>query len=145
MVNQERYIYGSAAPAYRPDPQREIRKERGPQRAPHRVPKKKVDKVAVLIATATFAIAFFVCFSYLQKQFQSTYLSKNIVSLENEIVELEKQNAAASDEVKTSSNLKRIYKKATKELGMVSAKNSQVFSYKSKKSNQIRQYADIPE
>lgn len=140
MANYNEYIYGSAAPDRRKriDPGTEIRK------IEKRKPKKKIDKVAVVLAMVTFSLVFFVSFNYLQKQFQATYLSKNIVSLENEIVELEKQNQAASEKVETAMDLSVIYKKATSELGMVHAKNNQVLAYESKKSNQVRQYGNIP-
>lgn len=146
MEERNHYIYGSAArelyaePVRRPD--EETRRRQAPQ--PRRKPKKRVDRVSVLICALTLAAAFFVCFTYLQKQFESTYLNNTIVSLQTEVVELEKENATAMENVNNSIDLPTIYSKATKELGMVSAKDNQVFSYTSKKSTQVRQHSDIP-
>ena len=66
------------------------------------------------------------------------------MNLENEVVELEKENATLSESVENSIDLGTIYQKARKELGMVSAKDNQVFYYQSKKSTQVRQHGDIP-
>ena len=50
-----------------------------------------------------------------------------------------------SEQLEDGVNLKEIYKKATKELGMKPMKKSQIVTYLSKKTNEIRQYAAIPE
>ena len=41
--------------------------------------------------------------------------------------------------------MSQIYKKATRKLGMVRAENNQVFKYKNKKSDMVKQYAKVPE
>lgn len=146
MEERNRYVYGSAARDVYAEPVRRTYTdgEREELRRPKRKQKKRIDRVSVLICAVTLIVAFTVCFSYLQKRFSMTYLSNEIVALQGEVVELEKQNATASENVKNSIDLGTIYQKATKELGMVSAKDNQVFSYLSKKSTQVRQHSDIP-
>ncbi len=133
------YVYGSAARQLQAEPARRI--ERQPQKQPQRKPqpvKTRVDKGAIVLMVATFAIAFLVCFSYLRLQSQTTYMKKHVVQLENEVVEMEKQNATELQKLEESVDLGGIYKKATKELGMKNAKNNQVYTYESKKSTQVR-------
>nr|MBP3598157.1 hypothetical protein [Eubacterium sp.] len=133
------YVYGSAARQLQVEPARRI--EKRPQRQPQRRPqpvKRRVDKGAVALIIITFAIAFSVCFGYLRLQFQTTYMKKHVVQLENEVVEMEKQNATELQKLEESVDLGGIYKKATKELGMKNAKNNQIYTYESKKSTQVR-------
>ncbi|MBP3702403.1 MAG: septum formation initiator family protein [Lachnospiraceae bacterium] len=146
MEERNRYVYGSTARELYTQPVRTPRREEEQEvvRRPKRKPKKKIDRVSVLIFAVTLAAAFFVCFSYLSKRFEATYLGNEIVKLENEVVELEKENATLSENVENSIDLGTIYQKARKELGMVSAKDNQVFYYQSKKSTQVRQHGNIP-
>lgn len=146
MEEKNRYVYGSTARQLYAEPVRRTRHEEEKEviRRPKRQPKKRIDRVSVLIFAITLSVSFFVCFSYLQKSFKAHYLSNEIVGLQNEVVELEKENANLSESVENSIDLGTIYQKAVKELGMVSAKDNQVFYYKSKKSTQVRQHSDIP-
>lgn len=140
------YVYGSAARNLeaRPLPRREeeIRRRRQVQPAPKS--KKKIDKVAVLLTCITFLAVMFVGISYIHLQFESTYLSKSVVNLQSEVVNMEKENAAAKMELDNSMNLTHIYEKATKELGMKQAREDQIFTYVSRKSTQVRQHGTIP-
>lgn len=134
------YVYGNTARNLSAEPARRIEREpqRRPQRRPQPVPKRRVDKVAVALIAITFAIALSVCYYYLQLQFQTTYLGKSVVGLQSEVIEMEKENSNALQALEENVDLGAIYKKATKELGMTSAKNSQIFTYESKKSTQVR-------
>ncbi len=133
------YVYGSAARQLHAEPARRIEKQpiRQPQRRP-RPAKRRMDKVSVVLVVLTFAIAFLVCFSYLRLQFQTTYMKKHVVQLENELVEMEKQNATQLQKLEEDVDLANIYEKATEELGMKNAKNNQVYTYECKKSTQVR-------
>ena len=108
------------------------------------IPKKKIDKVAVLLTCVTFLAVMFVGISYIHLQFESTYLSKSVVNLQSEVVNMEKENAAAKMELDNSMNLTQIYEKATKELGMKQVREDQIFTYVSRKSTQVRQHGTIP-
>lgn len=148
MKERNQYQYGSEAVDYYAQPVRkqqpEREREQEVRRRPARKPKKKIDRVSVAIFSITLALAFVICFTYLQKQFSVTYLGNEIVQLQEEIVELEKANATASEKTMNSVDLGTVYNKATKELGMVSAKDSQVFTYSCKESTRVRQYSKIP-
>ena len=143
MVKETRstsYIYGNAARKLQAEPARRI--EREPSGTPHKRPKphvkRRVDKVSVMFIVTTFAIALTVCYSYLRLQFQSTYMSKRVAALESEVLEMETENSNEWQALEENVDLNEIYKKATKELGMRSAKSDQIFTYESKKSTQVR-------
>lgn len=134
------YVYGNAARRLSAEPVRPIEKEPSgnPRRRPGPRVRKRVDKISVLLIAITFAIAFSVCYYYLQLQFQSTYLSKSVVTLENEVLELETENSNELQALEEDVDLNEIYKKATKELGMSSATSAQIYTYESRKSTQVR-------
>lgn len=140
------YMYGSTAKAMETAPLRrreeEIRRRQNPR--PRTQPKRKIDKVSVFLTCLTFAAVMIVGISYLHLQFQSTYLSKNVVNLQSEVVEMEKENTTAAMNLENSINLSEIYEKATKELGMKEARDDQIYTYESKKSTQVRQHGSIP-
>lgn len=140
MAGKTTYIYGNTARKLSAGPARRIEREPGrrPQRRPQPVKRRRIDRVSVAFIVITFAIAFSVCYYYLKLQFQNTYLSKGVVGLESEVVEMEKENSNALQELEEELDLGAIYKKATKELGMKSAKSGQIFTYESKKSTQVR-------
>ncbi len=141
------YVYGNTARELREPLQREQieRRRRAGQGKRTRVrTKPKVDKVAVFLVCLTFAAVMAAGIIYLRIKFQSTYLNKSVVNLQSEVVEMEKQNEAAVKELDNSLDLTAIYNKATKELGMVAAKENQIFSYESRKSTQVRTHGDIP-
>ncbi|MBO6108282.1 MAG: hypothetical protein J6P16_02630 [Eubacterium sp.] len=108
------------------------------------VKKQRIDVLAVLLIVFTFAAVMIVGIIYLNLNFKSTYLSKSVVKLQSEVVELQKSNNATQEQLEDGVNLKEIYKKATKELGMKPVKKSQIATYTSKKSSEIRQYGEIP-
>ena len=57
---------------------------------------------------------------------------------------LEKENATSITQLENSVNLDEIYASATGKLGMKAAKKGRVFTYKSRKSTQVRQHGKIP-
>ena len=131
------YVYGSEARSLDAQPLRrreeEIRRRERQQQKKRPVPKQKVDKVAVLLICVTFAAAFGIGIGYLHLQFKTTYLSKNVLNLQREVVELE-----------NTVDLEEIYAAATQKLGMKTAKRERIFTYKSRKSTQVRQHGKIP-
>lgn len=140
MAGQTAYIYGNTARKLGAEPARRIEREpeRRPRRRPQPARRKRVDKVSVILIAITFAIVFSMCYYYLQLQSRNTFLGKSVVGLENEVMEMEKENSNALQALDQNVDLAEIYKKATKELGMKSAKNNQIFTYESKKSTQVR-------
>lgn len=142
------YIYGSEAREWETQPLRrreeEIRRRQRQQQRKRPAPKRKVDKVAVLFICITFVAAMGVGIGYLHLQFEATYLSKNVLNLQREVVEMEEENSAARMNLENSVNLDEIYAEATEKLGMKVAKKGRVFTYKSRKSTQVRQHGQIP-
>ena len=142
------YTFGSAArdigtmPDYNENPGRRINREPKAIEAP--APRKKVDIFSIGVVVLTFLAVMVVGIIYLNLNFQSTYLSKSVVRLEGEVVELQKANAATEEQLEDGVNLKEIYKKATKELGMKPIRKSQIVTYQRRMSNEIRQYGEIP-
>ena len=80
---------------------------------------------------------------YLRAKFQATYLEKSVVKLKSEVVEMEKQNATAVQEMDNSLDLSAVYEKATKELGMKAPDEKQIYSYESRKSTQVRTHGKL--
>lgn len=144
------YQFGNTARKIAPRPyynnEEEIRRRQQEriERKKRAKPRPRLDKVSVLLTCITFACVMVVSIFYLHTQFQSTYLRKNVIQLEREIVEMEKVNKASITELENTVDLKRIYKKATGELGMRKATQDQIYTYESKKSTQIRQHGSIP-
>lgn len=68
-----------------------------------------------------------------------------MVALQSEIQEQKISNDEKYEEILNGVDLSQIYKKATRKLGMVRAENNQVFKYKNKKSDMVKQYAKVPE
>ena len=141
------YTFGSAArdigtmPDYNENPGRRINREPKAIEAP--APSKKVDIFSIGVVVLTFLAVMVVGIIYLNLNFQSTYLSKNVLKLQREVVELEKSNDALAEQMEDGVNLKKIYKKATK-LGMKPMKKSKIVTYQRRKSAEIHAYGEIP-
>ncbi|MCR5791693.1 MAG: hypothetical protein K6G65_00855 [Lachnospiraceae bacterium] len=101
------------------------------------------DAVSFLIIFGAIAITMYTCITFLQLQQNVTYLSKSVAKTESQVVELQKQNDEAYNIVDASVDLSNIYEVATKELGMVRAKQNQKKSYVNEKSDFVRQYGDV--
>lgn len=147
MEHRNVYVFGSAARALDVEPEFNERKFRQVNREPVAIErparKQKIDLFSIGLIVLTFVAVMVVGIIYLNLNFQSTYLSKNVVKLQSEVVELEKSNSALSEQLEDGINLKKIYKKATK-LGMKPMKKSQIVEYARKNSTEIRQYGEIP-
>ena len=142
------YVFGTAAPAYVGMPDYNEREGRVIDRSPRVIERPKTRKRADLFSIGLILITFLavmvVGIIYLNLNFQSTYLSKNVIKLQREVVELEKSNNALSEQLEDGVNLNRIYKKATK-LGMKPMKKSHIVTYQRRKSAEIRCYGEIPQ
>lgn len=141
------YTFGSAArdintmPDYNENPGRRINREPKTIERPRET--RNVDVFSIGVVVLTFLAVMFVGIIYLNLNFQSTYLSKNVIKLQREVVELEKSNHAIEKQMEDGVNLKKIYKKA-KKLGMKPMKKSNIVTYTRKKSAEIHQYGEIP-
>ena len=142
------YVFGTAARKYDAMPDYNEHAGRYVRRETHVIERPKThsrpDFLAIALILLTFTAVMVVGIFYLNLNFRSTCLSKSVVKLESEIVELQKNNAATAEQLEDGVNLKEIYKKATKELGMKPVKKSQIVTFTRRNSTEIRQYGEIP-
>lgn len=99
--------------------------------------------IAFIICIAAILIG--VTTSFISTQNKSVALKKQVVSLQREIQEQKTLNDEKYQEILNGVDLAQIYKRATRKLNMVRAENNQVYKYKNKKSNMVKQYAGVPE
>lgn len=142
------YVFGTAARKYDSMPDFNEHEGRVIRREPKVIERPKThakpDLIAIGLIVLTFALVMVVGIIYLNLNFQSTYLSKSVVRLQSEVAEMQKDNAAVAEQLEDGVNLKQIYKKATKELGMKPMKKSQIVTFTRRNSTEIRQYGEIP-
>lgn len=162
--NNSNYISGNAArklhavPDYAGERQRDqdqrIRRERQ-QRHQEEIRRRNrtrrnreraynLDLVTLFSMLAAVAVIFIVMVQYLQTQAEYTRMTRQIATLESNLVTLRNDNNAAMERVNESVDLDYIYEVATKELGMVFNNNNKVFTFKNNPSDYIRKYNDIP-
>ncbi len=137
-------------PVRREERARPVRPAGNPQpavrtRTRKRQKKQGMDGLTCLIVFVSICCMFYICTAYVGLQFEISSLDDQVIELEKDVADLKKQNDAQLEMIESSIDLDAIYKKATKELGMVHAKRGQVLTYDGKKSDRVRQYADIPE
>lgn len=154
---REYYIEGnnvrqlSAVPAYQPE-----RREQPDVRIPKQPVRRKTKRVASVMEQSIdlpmlfllgigLAAVLYVCVTYLQIQADNTRMSKQIISLQLEVEELKESNKDAKADIDAQIDLAKVYKQATKELGMVHASQDQIITFTSVKSDSVKQYDDIPE
>ena len=99
----------------------------------------------IIFIACVSVIIIAVAASFISTQNKSVALKKQVVSLQTEIQEQKTLNNEKYEEILNGVDLAQIYKRATRKLNMVRAENNQVYKYKNKKSDMVKQYADIPE
>ena len=99
---------------------------------------------AFVFLTAMLSAVTICGFSYLSTQYEVRNMKSQIVSLQSEISQQKEDNDIEYEKIISSVDLAEIYKKATKKLKMVQAEKNQIYKYNSKKSDMVKQYADIP-
>lgn len=133
--------YG-AEPARRQRPQRKPAPKHYPQRQPVRMP--GISGRGFLFLSAMLSMVIITCFSYLSLQSDVRTVKAQVVSLQSQIVRQREENEEMYQAIADTVDLAKIYRRATRKLGMVEAQNNQVFTYKSRKSDLVKQYAEIP-
>jgi cell division protein FtsL len=106
------------------------------------IPGVSVGNIIFIACVSVVLIA--VSASFINMQNKSVALKKQVVSLQTEIQEQKTLNNEKYEEILNGVDLAQIYKRATRKLNMVRAENNQVYKYKNKKSDMVKQYADIP-
>lgn len=104
-----------------------------------------VDRVSFLFVAAALVVTLYICFTYIQAQNQVYEQKNQVVRMEYSIASLKESNADAYQEILDSVDLSEVYDKATEKLGMVQAREHQIHTYKSKKSDTVKQYGVIPD
>lgn len=121
-------------PGYKP--------HRRPQRQPARMA--GIDGVSFIFMACALCAVMFVAFAYIHTQNQVRSIKKEVVSMQEEIEEQQEKNNIKYNEIIASVDLAEIYKRATEKLHMVMADGNKVYKYKNKKSDMVKQYADVP-
>lgn len=146
------YVDGSAArvvtmperePVYRPGKER--RRDDHRKKSTERKVRKKVSLFSVSITMISIVLVFYMCVSYVMVYSDLLANQKQVAALEGTVADMRADNDEAYASIDSSVNMKDVYKKATKKLGMVHAKAGQVYSYDDKRSDRVIQYSDIPE
>lgn len=157
LRDQEKYVQGSTVRHLQPIPteeeiykrRQETEKERRERERQRRKKERELQKFYrmdfrsfLLLLVGTLLIFGMVC-HILSCKASVTQMKKTIASKERQLSELQKQNDSNLAEINAGIDLTKIYKIATKKLGMVHASGNQVVEYDSTKSDYVRQYGDI--
>lgn len=98
----------------------------------------------VFLAAATI-VTLFVCVNYLKIQADITGRISEIAEMESNLLDIKSENDESYNRIMSSVDLEYIKKVAIEELGMVYATEDQVVMYRSKGSDYVRQYQNLPE
>lgn len=142
------YVDGNTVRKIQAEPRR--REEDLPQRKLKRSHQRKpvrmagIDGTSFMFLTCALVVVLAVAFSYITAQNNVHVMKNNVVELQTQIAEIKEDNNEKYEEIIGKVDLSEVYRKATKKLHMVRAKNNQVYTYDNKKSGMVKQYADIP-
>lgn len=142
------YVDGNTVRKTRTAPKRRERIEpkkepkKYPQRQPVRMP--GISARGFVFLTTMTAIVMVTGFCCLSAQSEVKRQKAQLISLQTETIELKEDNAEAYQKIEDSVDISKIYKRATKKLKMVQAETNQIYTYNNKKSDMVKQYADIP-
>lgn len=132
----------NAVPKRREEIQERPAPKRYPQRKPVRMP--GISARAFVFLTAMLSAVVFCGFFYLSVQDDVRTMKSKVVALQSEIAQQKEDNDEKYQSIVESVDLSEIYERATKKLKMVQAENNQIYTYSNKKSDMVKQYADIP-
>ena len=129
-----------------PERRREVRPVREPGRQPERQPVRMPGISGRAFVFLTIMLMMVVCTGFMYLSVKSTVAGQKskIVALQSEIASMKEQNDETYQSIENSVNLAHIYETATKKLKMVQAKRNQIYTYSNKKSDMVKQYANIP-
>ena len=105
---------------------------------------RNLDMFSLIFLVAVIAVTIYTMVSFLTVNSDDTNMSKQVVALEREIIDMENINEAAMAKANASVDLNEVYRIATEELGMVHASQNRVISYESTNSDFVRQYSGVP-
>lgn len=142
------YVYDNLArqleeiPERQPRPHRRRRLKVYPKQRPVAMPSISGASFLFLAMAATVILLF--GFQYLRVQSGLTQMKNKVVTLQDQNAETKIMNEETYQNIMDTVDLSEIYEIATEKLGMVQAVDNQVFQYKNKKSDMVKQYGDIP-
>ncbi len=141
------YVYGNTARRVQPAHTQPARQEK---QVSQRVQKNRskamhMSKGYVVFLAVAAVVALFACVQYLQLQSEVSNRSKNITHLQQELADVKEANTTRYNAIANSMNLEEIREMAMNEYGMVYATSEQIITYENPASNQMTQYAKIPE
>ncbi len=134
-----------------PERRREETTRKAPKRRSQKNPVRNpvslagIDGASFMFMFLALSVVILVSLSYVQIQNNVRDMKKEIVSLQSDIEEQKEKNDIKYNEIVASVDLSEIYRRATKKLNMVMADGNKVYKYRNKKSNMVKQHADIPE
>lgn len=148
--NAVRRYQAEAEPSYEPEVERPERKRQTDPERQKRIQKNRERHEAVdLKFTAVIAVCMgfiLLCGAgYLQEKARITSTQNKISSLQSELALITNQNVAKEEQLKSSVDLKSVYEKAVKKLGMKYADADHTVLYDSADPDYVRQYRSIPE
>lgn len=117
-----------------------------PNRQIHRQPRymSGISKATLFILTMAIGATLYFCIELLMLQNQVSKMEKDIVSMEQNLNSLRKENDAAYEQINMVYDLDYVYRVAVNELGMVYPNNNEVITFEGTDESYVRQYADIP-
>jgi len=122
------------------------RSRREPKRYPVRQPVKMpgISGKGFLFLMAMLSAVMFMGFSYLSTQSEVRQMKNEVVAMQTDIAQQRELYEEEYQNIENSVDIAKIYERATKKLKMVYAENNQIYTYSNKKSDLVKQYADIP-
>lgn len=162
MARREREYYmedGNAARKLRSNaaPERRRRYEEYPQQSPRRSGPKTYAKSAkiardskgfdlgyTVVLVLMLAMLIASCVIMLSVQGDVEKKERRIESLQQELQDIEADNAAYENKLGSMYSLEDIYNIATNELGMVYSENGQIIYYENENGDYVKQYGDVP-
>lgn len=132
----------SALPKRREENRPERETKRYPTRQPVKMP--GISGRAFVFLSVMLCAVMFMGFSYLCTQSEVRQMKNEVAALQSDIAEQKELYDEEYQNIENSVDIAKIYECATKKLKMVHAENNQIYTYSNKKSDLVKQYADIP-
>ena len=148
MYYEHTYVDGNTVRKVSALPKR--REEERPQREPKRMPVRQPVKMpgisgrGFVFLSVMLSAVIFMGFSYLSTQSQVRQMKNEVVAMQSDIAQQRELYDEEYQNIENSVDIAKIYERATKKLKMVHAENNQIYTYSNKKSDLVKQYADIP-
>ncbi len=143
---QRRYLVNGSS-AVREQEERQVERKPAKKRQRRVLPRSAVNIIPVAyvfaVAIACTCIMIFSAM-YIHSKTEVTALTKNISTLQSSLETIRQENQDLQNEITNSTSLDTIRKKATEELGMVPADESQIVYFEGSDSEYVRQKEDIP-